>query len=73
MLNEKNPLLQLKLKEEKSFIENIIKNIFESVFSLFELILEDPIENFTFELLSLFVSYIQIIIFIFNETVSILI
>ena len=69
MLKQKNPLLKLKLKKEKTFIITIINDIFESLFSLFELILDDPIENFWFEIISLLICYIQIIMFIFNETV----
>ncbi len=70
MLKEKNPLLQLKLKNEKTFIRKILHNILQSLYALFELILENPIENFWFEVLSIFICYIQIIMFIFNETVS---
>ena len=70
MLKEKNPLLQLKLKNEKTFIRKILHNILQSLYALFELILENPIENFWFEILSIFICYIQIIMFIFNETVS---
>ena len=69
MLQEKNPLLQLKLKNEKTFIRKILHNILQSLYALFELILENPIENFWFEVLSIFICYIQIIMFIFNETV----
>ena len=70
MLREKNPLLKLKLKKEKTILTIIlIDNIFHPLFELFELILDDPIENFWFEIISLFICYIQIIMFIFNETV----
>jgi hypothetical protein len=70
MLKEKNPLLKLKLKKEKTIIAKIlIDNIFQPLFELFELILDDPLENFWFEVISLFICYIQIIMFIFNETV----
>ena len=72
MLKEKNPLLKLKVKKEKSFITKLVNNFSETLFALFELILEDPIENIYFEIISLFICYIQIIMFIFNETVSIL-
>ena len=69
MIKEKHPLLNLKLKKEKSTLEKVINNIFESLFSLFELILDDPIENFWFEIISLCICYMQVIMFIFNETV----
>ena len=70
MLKEKNPLLKLEIKQEKSIITRVLKNIFETLFGLFELILDDPIENIYFEIISLFICYIQIIMFIFNESVS---
>ena len=70
MLKEKNPVLKLQIKQEKSIITRALKNIFESLFGLFELILDDPIENIYFEIISLFICYIQIIMFIFNESVS---
>ena len=68
MLKEKNPLI--KKKKEISIFKKIINSLLESLFALFELILEDPIENFWFEIISLFICYIQMIMFIFNETVS---
>lgn len=70
MLTENNPLLKLKLRKEKTMLTKIlIDNIFQPLFELFDLILDDPIENFWFEIISLFICYIQIIMFIFNETV----
>ena len=70
MLRENNPLLKLKLRKEKTMLTKIlIDNIFQPLFELFDLILDDPIENFWFEVISLFICYIQIIMFIFNQTV----
>ena len=70
MLNENKSLLELKLKKEKSNLTKLYKKVIESLYELFDLILDDPVENFWFELISLFICYIQIIMFIFNETVS---
>lgn len=70
MLKQKNPLLKLKIKKEKTLYNKLLNNIIQAIYVLFELILDDPIENFWFEILSLFICYIQIIMFIFNETVS---
>ena len=70
MLNENKSLLKLKLKKEKSNLTKLYKKVIESLYELFDLILDDPVENFWFELISLFICYIQIIMFIFNETVS---
>ena len=71
MLKENNSLLELKIETGKSLIIKIYKNFFESLYELFEIILLDPIENFYFEIISLFICHLQIIMFIFNKTVSI--
>lgn len=71
MIKENNSLLELKIETEKSLIIIIYKNFFESLYELFEIILLDPIENFYFEIISLFICHLQIIMFIFNITVSI--
>ena len=70
MLKEENPLLNLKINIENSFLNRLLNNVLQSLFTLFELILDDPIENFWLEILNIFICYIQIIMFIFNETVS---
>ena len=69
MIKENN-IITIKIKKEQSLLTKLINNILESLFALFELILDDPIENFWFEIISLFICYIHIIMFIFNETVS---
>ena len=70
MLKENNSLLNLKLVKEKSLLTKVGKKIIEALYELYELLLIDPIENIYFEIISLFIGYLQIIIFIFNETVS---
>ena len=70
MLKAYNTLLKVKLKKEKSELNKLIKNIIESLYELFEQILDNAIENFYFEIISLCICYLQIIMFIFNETVS---
>ena len=70
MLNENNSLLNLKLKKEKSILIKVGKKYLEALYELFELLLIDSIENIYFEIISLFIGYLQIIMFIFNETVS---
>jgi hypothetical protein len=69
MLKEKNSLLELISKKEQSIINQIMKKILESLYELFDLILDNAIENIVFEVLNLFISYAQIIMFIFNEAV----
>ena len=70
MLKENNSLLNLKLVKEKSLLTKEGKKFLEALYELFELLLIDPIENIYFEIISLFLGYLQIIMFIFNETVS---
>ena len=70
MLKEKNPLLKIKLKEEKFTINKIIINILESFFALYDLILEKPIENFWYECIGIIIGYTQILLYIFDKTVS---
>ena len=69
MLKEKNPVLKLKIKIENS--TSVIK-IFESLYSLYHFILNEPIEIFFLDFLSILLSYLQLIAFIFEDTVSII-
>jgi hypothetical protein len=45
------------------------KILYEALYELFFLILQSPIENILFEIVTFLLSYLQIIMFIFNETV----
>ena len=69
MLKEKNPVLKLKIKIENS---TSVNKIFESLYSLYHFILNEPIENFFLDFLSILLSYLQLIAFIFEDTVSII-
>ena len=71
MIKEKNPLLNLKLTKNKSFIIEFYNSIIESIYTLYNLILEDPIENFWFECIHIFFGYMPIICYIWDTTVSI--
>jgi hypothetical protein len=70
MLKEKNPLLHVDLKEEESYINNLIKNVFESFYTIFSLILENPIESFWYEFMAIIISYTQLFFYIFEKAVS---
>lgn len=70
MLKEKNPLFKIKLKKEELFITKIIQNIFEPIYSIFGLILKDPIKNFWYEYIGIIISYAQILLYLFDKTVS---
>ena len=70
MLKEKNPVLKCKIKIENS---SSINNTFESLYTLYDFILKDPIEIFFLYFFSILLSYLQLISFIFDDTVSIII
>ena len=70
MLKEKNPLLKIQLNKEKSYIIHIIIKTFEAFYELYDLILEEPIENFWYEFLAIVFGYLQIIYYFFDKTVS---
>jgi len=70
MLKENNPLLKLDIKMKKSYIFSIIMKVLESFYALFDLILEDPLENFWYEIVSIVLGYIQILYYLIDKTVS---
>ena len=70
MLKDKNPLLKLNLIEKKFILTEISIKIFESFYKLFDIILEDPIENFWFEFLGIAMGYSQILYYLVARTVS---
>ena len=70
MLKENNSLINLKLIKEKSLLTKVGKKFFEALYELFELLLIDPFENIYLEIICILIGYLQIIAFIFNETVS---
>ena len=68
--NENENLLDLNLQREKIIYSKTRKLIYEALYELFFLILQTPIENMIFEIITFILSYFQIMMFIFNETVS---
>ena len=69
MLKENENLLDLKLQREKIIYSKTRKLVYEALYELFFLILQSPIENILFEIISILLSYLQILMFIFNRTV----
>ena len=69
MIKGNEKLLDLKINE-KIIYSKTRKIIYEALYELFFLILQSPIENILFEIVTFLLSYLQIIMFIFNETVS---
>ena len=70
MLKEKNSLLTLKIKNKKTAIYKIIRNVYESLYSLYYSILEHPFENIWYECIIITLGYLQLIIYVFDKTVS---
>ena len=60
MINEKNPLLKLKHGKNESVIIGFYNNIIESIYALFDLMLDDSIENFCYECINIVFGYNQI-------------
>ena len=71
MIKEKNPLLKLKLEKKKSPILEFYNKNIESFYALYDLLLTNPIENFWYECLNIFLGYFQIIAYLFDSTVRI--
>ena len=69
MLKENNPLLKMKLNQGKKFLYILIKSINESLYSIFDLILEEPYESLWYECVSIIFQYLQLIIYFFDKTV----
>ena len=69
MLKYKNPVLKIKIKVENS---SSVNKFFEALYSLYDFILNDSIEIFFLDFLGIFLSYLQLIAFIFEDTVSII-
>lgn len=70
MLKDKNPLLTIDLKEEKFELFNFLIHIYEAFYTLFDIILEDPIDNFWFECFGIIIGYSQILLYLVDKTVS---
>ena len=70
MIKENENLLNLNLENEKKIFSKTHKILYDALYELFFLILQSPIENPLFEIVTFLLSYFQILMFIFNETVS---
>lgn len=70
MLKDKNPLLKIDLKEEKLELFYFLKHIYEAFYNLFDLILEDPIDNFWYECFGMVLGYSQVLLYLVDKTVS---
>ena len=69
MRKENENLLDLKFQREKIIYSKTRKLVYEALYELFFLILQSPIENILFEIISILLSYLQILMFKFNRAV----
>ena len=70
MIKENDKLLGISIGNNKIIYSKIRKIIYEALYELYYLILQDPIENISFEIVTFLLSYLQILMLVFNETVS---
>jgi hypothetical protein len=70
MLKEKNPLLKVKLHKTQSYILKLYNDNSEVLFTLYDLILENPVEIFWYEFINIFLGYSQLVAYLFDATVS---
>jgi hypothetical protein len=67
---ENNSILKAEINEKEYKLIKKIEEFYEGSYSLFYLIMKNPIENFWWECISLTIQYSQLLIFIVDETVS---
>ena len=69
MLKEENPVLKIKKEVETS---SSINKFFEALYSLYDFILNESKDVFFLDFFNILLSYLQLIAFIFEDTVSII-
>ena len=62
-------LINLNLNKESIFISRTLKFVFDGLYELYRFILEDPFENFWFELVGIILGYAQILLYLCDKTV----
>ena len=69
-MKEKCSILKMKEKKSESKLSDSVNNLCESLYALYDYILEDPIENLWYECISVIITYFQIMSFMFKKEVS---
>ena len=72
MINENYLLLNLQLTKKIPALTTFFKELEDALYALFCFILDDPIEFFWFECISMSLGYFQLLIFVLDETVSLI-
>ena len=70
MIAEKSSLLKIKLNKKELLIIKFYRNFVEGLYALFCFMLDDPVENFWYESISISLGYFQILIYVIDESVS---
>lgn len=70
MIKENNILLEMQLSKKKSIFFEFYRTSTEILYSLFEFILDDPIENFWYECFNIFLGYTQLLAYLSDSSVS---
>ena len=70
MENQNKNLLNVEVLEKKSKAKEKFQSVLEGICEVYFYILKNPFDNFAWECISILIQYIQLIIFIFNKTVS---
>ena len=70
MIAEKSPLLKIKLNKKELFIIKFYRDFVEGLYALYCFMLDDPIENFWYEIISISLGYFQLLIYVIDESVS---
>ena len=71
MIKDVNSLFEFNNEKDKAKESQYFNTILENIYTLYELILDDPIENIWYECISIIISYLQIISYMFDNSVSI--
>lgn len=72
MKNDYKNILRVETVQKDSVFKKIIQNVIDGAYEVFFYILKDPINNIFWESISLIIQYLQLILFVLDETVSFL-
>ena len=70
MIKENNILLEMELSKKRSLFFEFYQTSTEILYSLFEFILDDPIENFWYECFNIIIGYTQLLAYLSDSSVS---
>lgn len=71
MLSENKKILNAEIIKKESKTKEKIKQFLQGIYAIFFYIVKNPLDNFWWECISISIQYLQLITFIFDETVSI--